>query len=626
MRKLLFLVASLAPFISYSQDGSWFKDITTEVGINDITCFRPHVIDLNNDNYQDLLILKDSVITVLLNEDKGNGKRHFVDFTEESGINVNPRYPNAKSRRVANMSMADIDNDGDPDLISCNYFHRVENYKANDDYCDCLVNDGNSKFTWVDSSGVPEIGVVNSTGVAFLDYDLDGFLDFYLATWSKDHTNNIFDHDRLLKGGGDATFQNKTSEAGIDKVSFPMYGVNVADWNNDGWPDVLTSPYCRSGGSVWRNNRDGSFTDVADEIGYDAQQMMGDNGQGLCQWGAEPMDFDQDGDIDFYIIMVHGGMDANEGRSTIVINKGPEEGYKLEWDLDRVEREKWVSGHHGDRTISWFDMDNDGWMDMVGTQNIYVPNTDRIYFWRQNDENKFDDVTFELGFARTIRSTEGLMAFDYDNDGDDDVLVAHGDRKNELMLLENRIGNKNNHLSVQLIAPPGVNKSCVGARVTVYADDYMQIREVYAGQGNFTTLAPFVLNYGLGSRTEIDSVVVRWPRKDLLTTTVHNPTVNDLLVVDHGAREQLQSELTGVFSAKPIILPNPSSSTVQISMPVAEPTEVGIYNNVGQLVHSFNFDGTSAWEELDVSFWNNGVYIVRTQDSKGLAGKLVISR
>ncbi|MCB0737939.1 MAG: CRTAC1 family protein, partial [Bacteroidetes bacterium] len=533
MRTFLPLFVIL-PIISFAQDNSWMKDITQQVGLGDIVCFRPHVIDLNNDGYQDLLILNDSTIFVYLNQDNGTGGRHFVDFTTESAINQNPRYPNALHRRVMNLSMADIDNDGDPDLISCNYYHRLKNYSDNGDFCDCLINDGNAHFEWKEASGITEMGMVNSTGVTFLDYNLDGLLDVYIATWSVDHDKNDFDYDRILKGNGDATFTNTTKETGIDQVEFPMYGVNVADWNNDGWPDVLTSPYCRSGGSLWKNNADGTFSDVAKEVGYNAQTMAGDKdgllgpgiGRELCQWGAEPMDFDQDGDLDLYLILVHGGMDAGEGRSTIVINKGKEEGYKLEWALDRVERDKWVSDHHGDRYVSWFDLDNDGWMDMVGTQNVYRPNTDRIYFWRQNETHYFDDITYELGLAREVRSTGGLMAFDYDNDGDDDVLVAHGNNKNALMLIENRIGNKNNHISVELVAPPGVNKSCVGARVIVYAQDYMQIREVYAGQGNFTTLAPFILNYGLGQRTAVDSIVVRWPRADLPTTTVVNPPIN----------------------------------------------------------------------------------------------------
>ena len=154
----------------------------------------------------------------------------------------------------------------------------------------------------------------------------------------------------------------------------------------------------------------------------------------------------------------------------------------------------------------------------------------------------------------------------------------------------------------------------------------MQIREVYAGQGNFTTLAPFVLNYGLGSRTEIDSIVVRWPRMDLPTTTVYSPPVNEEVVIDHGARNELKNELMSVYSAKPIVLPNPAQDKVRINLPVAEPTEVGVYNAVGDLVHVFEFSGKQAWEELDVSNWNNGMYIVRSHDAKGMSTKLVIGR
>jgi hypothetical protein len=96
-----------------------------------------------------------------------------------------------------------------------------------------------------------------------------------------------------------------------------MYGVNVTDWNNDGWQDIITSPYCRSSGSLFENMKEGYFRDASFTAKYSAQRMGGDHGQALCQWEANPADFDNDGDMDLLQVSVHGGYDEGEGRTHI---------------------------------------------------------------------------------------------------------------------------------------------------------------------------------------------------------------------------------------------------------------------------------------------------------------------
>ena len=149
-----------------------------------------------------------------------------------------------------------------------------------------------------------------------------------------------------MKGNGDGSFDNVSLVSGIKDDVNPLYGANATDWNNDGWIDIATCPYCRSSGSLWKNNGNGKFTDVAPDVGYNTQVLNGEGWgdvamtypKALCTWAAQPQDFDNDGDIDFLYVLVHGGF-VNDvygkpaGHSTIVVNKGKDSNYKLGWDF-----------------------------------------------------------------------------------------------------------------------------------------------------------------------------------------------------------------------------------------------------------------------------------------------------
>ena len=555
-----------------AQDATWFEDITEIAGLKDEIGFRINISDINGDDYPDIIVVtnvhKRNQLRVYLNEENplSAGERIFVDFTEESNVNAHPDTT-VDARRADIICLADLDNDGDNDMVS-GIFHTdpaqiTEELK--EDRCHVLLNDGTGVFSILPDSGLEDLGFISISGMSYLDYDLDGNLDIYLATYSLDHPKEIFDYDRLLKGNGDGTFTDVTNTAGLQTVVFPMNGATVTDWNNDLLPDLLSSAYCRSSGSLWQNNGDGTFTDVAQTAGYSSQKMKGDNGQALCQWGAHPFDFDTDGDMDVLQILVHGGLGITEGRTVLSVNQGEIKDFKLEWELDRLIRADPQSTHLGDMDAAWFDMDNDGFIDLLISETVYQDATDRLFVYRQDSAHYFQDVTPELDLV-SLNSPHALEVMDFDLDGDDDILVEKFRNGKKLVLLENKIGQENNWIGVKLIPPPHVNANAIGSRVYVNTPKKSYMREVQAGVGHFGGQQPLILNFGLGKEDSIvESIIVYWPQEDPFSnpTIEVYPPINQIYTLEANPDVSIDEAISSIQSGTHFKLyPNPASDYI----------------------------------------------------------------
>jgi hypothetical protein len=617
-------VAGLSVVGTYAQEPGWLSVVTDEVGLSGESVFCISVADLNNDSYPDLAVIKggwsttaENTIRLYLNTpDVTTGKRKFIDITDGSGVNDRPGGAEP-SRGTLVIALADVNNDGNIDLVRGNYYHRLVNFTDQGDRCEVLLGNGKGQFTLVPNNGLNELGLVNAIGLSFLDYDKDGNIDLFIANYSKDHDNNIWTPGYLMKGNGDGTFQDVTAAAGINQ-SEPMYGSTVVDWNNDGWPDIVTAPYCRTNGKLWRNNGNGTFTNVAAEVGYNARYMQGDGGQNLCMWSNVPEDYDNDGDIDFFFSLVHGGTGFNEGRSTIVVNGGAANGYKLSVNRDITVRNTPMSDHLGDYDASWFDLDNDGKMDLAMAQGYYQSNTDRLYVFHQKNPNHLEDITGAMGMIVTETNNLHLLeVMDYDLDGDDDIIYCRDAAPQQMHLLRNEKGQDNNWVGFKLSAPQGVNKSCIGARIHLWSGGVSRMREIYAGRGNASGQQPFHLLFGLGSNATVDSVKVVWPDAANSETVFYNPPVNQYHLV---TRSGLAVENEGGLPLPPAmhLYPNPAKDKVWIHVDGAQPiAKIEVYNVFGQLVLSREEPGL-AGIPISVAPLSAGRYFVRVSTYSGV--------
>lgn len=262
------LIFSLSPI--YAQ--TWVE-VTDKLGLTGTPSFRISIVDLNGDDYPDLVV-HDAVdhanwdvmnkMYVYLNvEGDTSGTRKFIDFTEESGIRANRR--GTKDGRHSDLAIfGDINNDGYPDYFAGVYYHRHTFIPENIEWLDTsevFLNDGTGRFTLVPDTLFFDGGLTNVSSAVFADFDRDGNLDLLVGNWFTKYfggTGDVFAPDQLFRGNGDGTFQDMSGTSGIQnpEVLQPTYGAAVADVDEDGYPDIFLGNYCRDKSKHLRNNGD----------------------------------------------------------------------------------------------------------------------------------------------------------------------------------------------------------------------------------------------------------------------------------------------------------------------------------------------------------------------------------
>ncbi len=214
----------------YLNEGDHFTNITSSAGMSNLGGNKIIIAEMTGDEFNDV-VLRTRSGTQYLFESNGDGT--FNDITSSSGI-----------ASAAVYGLADFNNDGVTDLIS-----------VAGDYISLLYNNGDATFSPAENIAL----MPDFFGLAALDYDRDGLMDIYWTTYG-DSPNT------LLKNNGDGTFTDVTMPAG---VSYGQGGhaLDVGDFNNDGWVDIYVGSYSNLNCALFRNNGDGTFTDVATSTG-----------------------------------------------------------------------------------------------------------------------------------------------------------------------------------------------------------------------------------------------------------------------------------------------------------------------------------------------------------------------
>ena len=438
--------------------------------------------DIDGDGDIDLVVVRgDTQANLLFINDGGV-------FTE--GAMPALALPNGgtSNYKLSGPTLADIDGDKDLDI----FIGGADGHPSL-----IFSNDGSGIFTNVTTgSGLDTATSKNTISAAFGDYDKDGDLDLALAHWGTPRDRNApGETETLWRNDSDANgikFTAVSAPAGISATLIPgLLGVvgldtdytfapNFADINDDGYPDLLSvSDF--GGSKVYMNNKDGTFTDVTDTT-----QITDSNGM-----GAAVGDYDNDGDLDWFVSSINGNRLYNNMNSTLI---GVSE-------TAGIERGGWGWGS------CFADFDLDGHLDIYQTNGWPDTLVDRTHLWMSDGQGAFTDKAEETGIDDNQQG-RGIVCADFNGDRDIDVLLLLSNDFPAALLWENTLPS-NNSVSVTLNGP-SPNTHAIGSRVYVTTGETTQMRDVAIGS-NFTSHNPTEQIFGLGSSELIDELKIVWP-------------------------------------------------------------------------------------------------------------------
>ncbi len=571
--------------------GSTFVEATSEWGLDGIQGVRLAVADTNGDGWADLTVRRGAQNvddfgpegvrrTWLLQNNNGR----FEDVTEASGI-LARRFPEGRTGRpVEVLAFGDVDNDGDQDVyLGVNTTNRDT---SGEEASEILLNDGAGNFSLQAEGIIPRYNDVPA-GASFVDADRDGNLDL----WETQHNyGQTFLGDRLFRGQGNGGFTNDTEAFGVTTQPWESlmtinagqahsraWGALARDLDGDGITELLTPSYGRSPNHLWQGHAaaDGTVTftneSVASGYAFDEDQGWESNQFARCYCAAnrdaegcadvpaaligcstpnwrhetdrQPFrlggnsgatsagDLDNDGDLDLFTgeIRHWWAGDGSDG-SEALINDGNlrftrpgDEALGLGTPHEEVT---WDEGH---MTNALFDFDNDGRLDVYVGASDYPGNRGQLF--HQESALSFREVPTTDSFEHN--RSHGVVAADFDRDGDIDIIVGHSrarcdaDAPNNCYETSQVRAFRNesapgNWLQLHLVGGEGSNRGAIGAQVLVRYGDLVQRLEVDGGHGHYGSQSDAVLHIGLGAACEAE-VEVRWPNAAGTTETFTLP-------------------------------------------------------------------------------------------------------
>ena len=433
---------------------------------------------------------------------RNNGDGTFTDVTEKAGVG-DTGYGHG-------CAVGDYNNDGKLDLY-------VTNYGTNRLY----RNNGDGTFTEVsESAGVTEPRW--STSCAFADYDRDGNLDLYVVNYIVfdinenpwcglrekgiraycEPDNFTAQSDTLYRNNGDGTFTDVTQTAGIYNTTGKGLGVVWADYNNDGAADIYVANDSTEN-LFYRNNGDGTF----EEVGFMVGVALSENGAAENGMGTTFGDWNNDGWFDLTV--------TNYAQQTNTLYHNDADGFFT--DATTTTKTAQRTYPYLGWATAFIDYDNDGYQDLfvanghlhenlaeLGQEGTYGQ---RNLLFRNNSNGTFTEISETLGPGMKLADvSRGATFADYDLDGDIDIVVTNSNTAPRL--LRNDGGNRKNWLQIRLIATNG-STDAIGARVKITTGKLTQTREVRSGDG-YLSQQDLTLHFGIGDYEQVDSIEVQW--------------------------------------------------------------------------------------------------------------------
>ena len=486
-----------------------FTDVTSLVGIpsaaENLTADMGSMMlagitvgDYDKDGWLDIYITRPETGNLLYRNNGANGS--FSNVTPQSGLGE-------LNSPGASAIFADFDADGWLDLFVSSFANTQPTLFRN-------KQDGTFENITV-GSGFENANKA-SFSMAVADYDNDGDMDLFITHWQEDTDSNYLQY--LWNNRGDGSFIDASVSSGISALlkaaHADTFTPTFTDLNNDGWLDLTLASDFKT--SQVLLNTGGTFIDITTEEINDKNGM-----------GSSVGDIDNDGDFDWFVTAIWDPPALRTGNRL----------YKNDGHGNFTD----ISESAGVREGFWgwgscfADFNNDTFLDIFhvnGFGNELVPDTAELHEYYSDPSRLFmsnGDLTFtEKALASGIDDDQqgrGIICFDYDRDGDLDILISNFAQP--LRLYRNNTGNTANYLNVKLTgnAP---NTQGIGAKVRITSESVQQIREIRNGN-NYLSANPVDAHFGLGSSTMISELEVVWPNGDV--TLMSNIAVNQMITI-----------------------------------------------------------------------------------------------
>jgi hypothetical protein len=532
----LFFSGNMVPFKLFLNTRSFtFKDITAEAGVkgNGTWGTGVSIADVNGDKLPDIYVCHSGKYSdekklsneLFINKGLKNGLPYFEEEAQKYGLDA----PGTQSTQAA---FFDYDRDGDLDMFLLNHSNHSYNPYLN--------------TRKVRSTPHPGFG------------------------------NRLFRNDR--RADGSSFFTDVTLQAGIinNALNFGL-SVTISDINEDGWPDIYTTSDYTEQDCYYVNNQDGSFRQALQQsfthiskysMGSDIADYNNDGRPDVITLDMLPEDnyrqklLKGPDEYDAYHLLLDSGYYHQQMRNMLQLNCGSDAAGNVRFSeigqLAGISNTDW----------SWApllaDLDNDGWKDLVVTNGYLRDFTDLDflkytvanaqleeaakgnknfrtydlvkkmpsnklvnYLFKNNGDLSFSDKSRDWGFTQAAVSNAAVYA-DLDNDGDLDLVI--GNNNEPVMLYRNNEQEqlKNHYIKIGLQGR-GSNTAALGAKVWLYAGDKIQYAEQYPVRGYQSSVTP-ILFFGLGTAALADSVIVQWPDGSLLKKAA--VPANEMLVIN----------------------------------------------------------------------------------------------
>src|ERR1700681_4561506 len=492
-----------------------FGGVNTKKYIIETTGTGVAIFDYDNDGWPDIFLVNGTKLEGFP-AGQGPSNRLYRNNHDGTFTDVTAKVGLSATGWGQGVCVGDYDNDGWEDLY-------VTYYGKNR-----LFHNQNGVFTEVaEKAGVAGSGKAWGTGCAWVDYDRDGHLDLMIANYvdfdlatapapgerascmwkgvpvmcgprGLASAKNILYHNR-----GDGTFEDVTTKAHIDRTDgHYAFSVSTLDFDDDGWPDIYVA--CDSTPSIlYRNNRDGTFTDV----GVTAGAAFNEDGREQAGMGSTVGDYNGDGRLDIF------KTNFSDDTSTLYRNNG-------DGTFDDVTTAAGLGLYT--KYLGWgtmfLDVDNDGWPDLLLVNGHVYPEVDKNNLGSNYEEPRilyhnlgkgaFADISAGAGPGISARaSSRGLAIGDLWNDGRISAVITNLNAVPSLLV--NQVRSANHWIAIRTVGTKS-NRDGIGAGISVTAGTRTLVDEVRSGS-SYNSSSDMRVHFGLGSATKVNSVQIRWP-------------------------------------------------------------------------------------------------------------------